>query len=89
MSTEQALGCLVRFDREPGNEAALPIMTALEHGASVSEVAVRVGLSPEALEHTFPGAIDEAGWLSQFRHPSQPPHISAASPPIFVAADAM
>lgn len=72
MDKQQTLDRLARADDRPNAETAHAIMTALEHGATLDEVAEHMGVTPEELRLTYPGAISEAGQMGNFRYPTQP-----------------
>ena len=69
MTKQDALARLRGGRSRPGHEVALEIMAALEHGATVPEVAAALDTTPERIEIAFPGAISEAGRLGHIRHP--------------------
>ncbi len=86
VTKRQALDQLVELDGSHPNEAtALQIMTAVQHGATLNEVADRLGISTETLESDYPGAIDEAGRIGHFRHPDGDPAVSEAVKPLYVS----
>lgn len=84
MDKWQTLDRLTRPGDRPNSETAHAIMVALEHGATLDEVSERVGITPEELELSYPGAISEAGQVGNFRHPTQPLASGNAPEPLYV-----
>jgi transposase-like protein len=84
MSKQQALDRLAGADARPSAETAHMIMTALEHGATIGEIAERINVSPEILERSYPGAISEAGRRGNFRAPTDSLVVSDAPKPLYV-----
>lgn len=84
MDKQQALDRLTGPGDRPNSEVAHAIMVALEHCATLNEVAERMDITPEELELIYPGAISEAGQIGSFRHSTQPLASGNAPEPLYV-----
>lgn len=71
MTKQEALDRLSPASAPPTQAMEVDVMIALEHGATVDEVAQRMRLTVRELELTYPDALDEAGRL-----PARPPRIA-------------
>ena len=85
VTKQQVLDQLVGLDGTRPNEAtALKVRVAVEHDSTLDEIAERLGISTEALDRNYPGAIAEAGRIGHFRHPNGGPAVSEAPKPLYV-----
>lgn len=68
---------------EPGldqQEIALRVMSAVEHGATVAEIAAHFERPVDEISRVYAPAIAEAGRLGQFKHPLQPTPVARDVP---------
>lgn len=86
VTKQQALDQLVGLDgAHPTEATALKVRVAVEHSATLYEVAEVLGISTETLERSYPGAVAEAGRISHFRGSNDDPTASEAPKPLYVA----
>jgi len=71
VSKTSALDRLGEPDLDP-DAIGLRIMAALEHGASLDEIASKLNRPVEEVERVYAPAINEPGRLGQLKHPAGP-----------------